>query len=321
MAITFVDNKKKLVFGDSVKITLSTLSGNSGEIEELSLNGKILNVDSILPQEITLDPVNKLGKNTLLAKAKVDNKVETSTASFTIISDIEPENFSFKVVNTFPHDQKAYTQGFVINQGVWFEGTGGQGVSDIRKVNKSNGKVILGVPLEDRYFGEGITIHKNKMYQLTWKAQTGFIYEPSSLVREKSFFYEGEGWGITSDSNHLIMSNGSNVLKFLNDQTWAVERKIHVYDNKGPVTFLNELEYIDGHIWANVWQQEHIVVIDPITGRVTQRIKLKGILKRNGFPNAEVLNGIAWDSDKRELFVTGKYWPFIYQIESVPAPI
>lgn len=225
------------------------------------------------------------------------------------------QTLSFSIVRTLPHDVDAFTQGLVIHNGEFIESTGQNGQSTIRRVEISTGRIKRLEKLEGRYFGEGVTVLNGRAYMITWLSQTGFIFDPSTLRRLDNFSYAGEGWGLTNDGTRLILSNGSNTLSVINASTYAVERSITVTMNGSPVSQLNELEWIDGQIWANVWQTERLVRIDPATGNVTAIVDLTGILPSSARSSkTDVLNGIAYDSKTKALYVTGKNWPWVFQI-------
>ena len=226
---------------------------------------------------------------------------------------------TFKVVSSFPHDTDAFTQGLVSDNGVLYEGTGLNGKSSLRRVDLETGGVLQSLNLSPQYFGEGITVLGDKIYQLTWDTNVGFIYEKASFDLLGEFSYPTQGWGITNDGRYLIMSDGSSILHFLDPQTFENIRDLPVFDTNGPVTGLNELEFIKGEIYANVFPTDRIARISPSTGRVIGWIDLTGLLNekdRNG--NNAVLNGIAYDESDDRLFVTGKLWPKIFEIKLVP---
>ncbi len=227
--------------------------------------------------------------------------------------------YSYRIVNTFPHDREAFTQGLVFDRGVLYEGTGLRGRSELRKVAIPSGKVLKRSKLPGRFFGEGITIYKEKVIQLTWKSHVGFVYDKRTLERRHNFYYPTEGWGITHDGTRLIMSDGTSKLQFLNVNSFNVTGVIEVRENGVPLTDLNELEYVNGEIWANVWSTDRIARISSDTGQVIGWIDLSGLLKAEGpTRSVDVLNGIAYDKKDDRLFVTGKLWPKLFEIELVP---
>lgn len=227
--------------------------------------------------------------------------------------------YSCKIINTYPHDSNAFTQGLVYEDGFLYEGTGREGQSSIRKVEYETGKVIQIYNLPEKYFGEGITIFQDKIFQLTYKSQTGFVYDKKTFKLLQEFKYNSEGWGLTNDGTHLIMSDGSPTLYFYDPKNFELISKIPVYYKGSLLRNLNELEYINGNIYANIWQTDYIAIIDPKSGQVMGIVDLSGLLKTadiNG--QIDVLNGIAYDAGKKRLFVTGKWWPKLFEIKLMP---
>ncbi|MFT6970131.1 MAG: glutamine cyclotransferase [Roseivirga sp.] len=227
-----------------------------------------------------------------------------------------PELISFKVEQTMKHDTAAYTQGFLIHEGQIFESTGQEG-SWIGIVNPKTGTSDKKVILDDQYFGEGITILNNKIYQLTWQEKTGFVYDLDSYELIKEFSYPMEGWGLTDDGKDLIMSDGSNSLYFLDTTNFSVSNKMSVTYQGVAVSSINELEYVDGYIWANIYQKDLIAKIDAKTGKIEAFLDLSDLTYRTGLlnPSMDVLNGIAWHESTQSLLVTGKLWPLIYVLK------
>ncbi|UCG13987.1 MAG: glutaminyl-peptide cyclotransferase [Deltaproteobacteria bacterium] len=229
-----------------------------------------------------------------------------------------PPVYTYKIVNTFPHDPNAFTQGLVFKGGVIYEGTGLLGRSELRKVDLVTGDVLQHRNLPAYLFGEGVTAYENRLIQLTWKAGVGLVYDRASFGLIKEFRYSTEGWGITHDGKRLIMSDGTSTLRFLDPQTFAEIGLIEVYDRTDPVIKLNELEYVQGEVFANVWRTDLIARIAPETGRVVGWIDLAGLLKpEDRIPATGVLNGIAYDPANDRLFVTGKLWPKLFEIKPV----
>ncbi len=227
--------------------------------------------------------------------------------------------FSYRVVNTYPHDRRAYTQGFVFENGFLYEGTGIRGASTLRKVELKTGNTLQIRKLPAQFFGEGLTIYENKIIQLTWVSHTGFVYDKESFELLRAFIYPTEGWGITHDGRRLIMSDGTSTLHFLDPENFEETERIEVWDNDGPVTALNELEYVKEEIYANILGRDCIARIAPQTGRVIAWIELEGILGTDKERNSVgALNGIAYDAKNDRLFVTGKLWPSIFEIKLVP---
>ena len=224
----------------------------------------------------------------------------------------------YRIVNTYPHDPRAFTQGLVFADGVLYEGTGLRGQSGLRKVDLKTGNILRVRQLSAHFFGEGITIYGNRVIQLTWRAKVGFVYDRQTFQLLDTFNYLTEGWGITHDGRSLIMSDGTSTLYFLDPQTFQEVDRLAVHTRDGPVSRLNELEYVQGEIYANVWKTDRIARISPQTGEVVGWIDLEGLLKpedRNS--RIDVLNGIAYDVENDRLFVTGKLWPKLFEIELV----
>ncbi|UCE20492.1 MAG: glutaminyl-peptide cyclotransferase [Gemmatimonadota bacterium] len=228
-------------------------------------------------------------------------------------------SYTYKIVNIYPHDQGAFTQGLAFADGILYEGTGGVGISTLRKVDLETGKVIQQQRLPNNFFGEGVTVYKDHVMQLTYLSKIGFVYDKQRFTVLQRFNYPTEGWGLTHDGTHLIMSDGTATLYLLDPETFENRGKIAVYDDNGPVPFLNELEYVKGYIYANVWQSDDIAIISPETGQVEGYIHLQGLIDPASIQEPiDVLNGIAYDSKKDRLFVTGKLWPELFEIELVP---
>jgi glutamine cyclotransferase len=226
--------------------------------------------------------------------------------------------FGYQVVRSYPHDRGAFTQGLIFRNGVFYEGTGLNGRSGIRKVKLDTGEVLQAKPLGAQYFGEGITDWKGSLIQITWQTEIGFVYDMASFEQTKTWSYTGEGWGLTHDDTRIIMSDGSSSLRFLDPATLKETGRLVVRDANGPVERLNELEYVKGEILANVWQTERIARISPKDGQVTGWIDLSGLLSPAERAGTDVLNGIAYDAAGDRLFVTGKLWPRIFEITLAP---
>lgn len=238
---------------------------------------------------------------------------EPSPADADLAADI-PE-YSFEVVNTWPHDVKAFTQGLIFYDDALLESTGQYGESSLRKVDVRTGRVLKRINVPAQYFAEGLTLLGGKVFQLTWTTRKGFIYDPQTLQKEGEFTYGGEGWGLTSDGESLIISDGTNQIRFLDATDYRIKRTIEVFDNNRPLRDLNELEYVKGEIYANVWHSERVARIDPQTGKILGWIDLKGLLAPDEQSDPEaVLNGIAYDEAGDRLFVTGKLWPKLFEI-------
>jgi glutamine cyclotransferase len=236
------------------------------------------------------------------------------------INPVIPTTYTYEIINTFPHDRKAFTQGLAFENGFLYEGTGLPGRSSLRKVELETGNVLQMHQLLTKFFGEGITISGDKIIQLTYQNNTGFVYNKDTFELLREFNYQTEGWGITHDGTHLIMSDGTPTLYFLDPETYERVSQIKVYNRNTPLWGINELEYVEGQIYANVWPEERIAMIAPDTGRVTGWIEMKGLLSRQDYTEyVDVFNGIAYDKNTRRLFVTGKFWPKLFEIKLIPS--
>lgn len=246
-------------------------------------------------------------------------------AIFISISTCSAQNkaptYGYRIVHTYPHDPKAFTQGLIYLSGYLYESTGLEGQSTLRKVDLQTGKVLQRYDLAPDIFGEGLTNWKNTLIQLTWKAGNAFVYDRATFHLLHTFHYSGEGWGLTQDGAHIIMSDGSSSLRFLDPQTFQELKRILVTDGGVEVHDLNELEYIHGQIYANVWMTDLIAMISPQSGHVTGWIDLSGLRPASTQGNSDaVLNGIAFDAARNRLFVTGKLWPELFEIQLVRKP-
>ncbi len=232
-----------------------------------------------------------------------------------------PPQYTFKIVRTFPHDPSAFTQGLAYRDGFLYESTGLNGRSSLRKVRLETGEVVQRRDLAPEFFGEGITLFKNEVIQLTWQSQTGFVYDLSDFRLLRQFSYSGEGWGLATDGRELFMSDGSPEIRVLDAITLAEKRRFTVHDGTTRINQLNELEFVDGELFANIWQTDRIARISPRSGEVAGWIDLKGLLSPvYRLESGAVLNGIAYDPNRQRLFVTGKLWPNVFEIQLVPIP-
>lgn len=306
--------------GDSVRI-------------KLNIRDKSISVDSVVIKAGNDHPVRypgdrssvywltedaKAGQNIIKATFYFDDSLkEHHSVAITLLSDITPRSYKYRVIKAYPHDEGAFTQGLVYHDGYLLESTGQNGKSSLRKVEISTGKVIRMVNLDPAFFGEGITILGDEIYQLTWRAHTGFIYNLADFELLKTFNYTNEqGWGLTSMGDNLVMTDGSSFLYIIEPEYFTQTGQIDVLNHQGRITQLNELEYINGKILANVLGESFIVVIEPSNGKVTGIIELEALIPEGLEKEMnKVLNGIAYDKETEHLFVTGKYWPLLYEIE------
>ena len=257
----------------------------------------------------------------LLGSLLITGVLALSTTLFVILTEKPADSklayYTYSIVNTYPHDENAFTQGLVYENGSLYESTGLYGRSTLRRVELENGEILQRYTLSDRYFGEGITIFDGKIIQLTWNEHKGFIYDKRSFDLLQEFSYSTEGWGITYDGNRLITSNGSTTLTFLDPETFEKVGQVEVHDTVS-VTQINELEYINGKVYANIWKEEKIAIINPQTGQVEGWIDMSGIQDLENQDVDNVLNGIAYDAEGNRLFVTGKMWPHLFEIKLIP---
>ncbi|SFC57013.1 Glutamine cyclotransferase [Parapedobacter composti] len=267
---------------------------------------------------VTLDTEHvAFGSRTLSARLYYNGEEQVAYSNIVVVPP-SPQRYGFSVVNEYPHDPEAYTQGLEYENGVLYESTGQTGKSSLRKVNYRTGEILQRIDLDDQYFGEGMTIVGDKILQLTWRNKIGFVYNKQTFAKIGEFAYgqSPEGWGLCYDGNRIIKSDGSNRLYFLNKDTYAEEGFIEVYNDSGPVDSLNELEYINGKVYANVYTEDIIVIINPQTGAVEGEINLIGIYPDKKEYDNE-LNGIAYDRQGDRLFVTGKLWSKLYEIKPI----
>lgn len=266
-----------------------------------------------------------LGYRLITAIVKTSEKIDTITNNIILKTDKKPTDIKYTLVNTFPHDTSAYTQGLSFIDGKLLESTGRKGYSQLKWVNLTTGKTIKATALDKAYFGEGSVMVGNKIIVLTWQENVGLVYDANTLSLTSTFPYQNsrEGWGLTFNGSQLLRSDGSNKIWMMNATTYKEEGYIEVYDNKGAVEGLNELEYIDGKVYANVYGDNRMLIIDPKTGVVEARVDLSALVPKNYFMDEmeesnNVLNGIAYDKVAKRLFVTGKKWPKLFEIKLRP---
>lgn len=259
-----------------------------------------------------------LGVHPITAMVTYGDTTEETVTNLTVLNDIAPKIYGYRILNEYPHDITSYTQGLEFYQGDLYESTGQYGKSKLRKVDYKTGKVLNNINLERQYFGEGLTILDNKLYQLTWKESIGFIYDLDTFEKTGSFNYgkSKEGWGLCNDGKVIYKTDGTNKIWRLNPSTLAEEDYIQVYTNTGKIDSLNELEYIDGKIFANIYQRNGVLIINPENGAVEGVIDfspLQKLVKQH--PSLDVLNGIAYNPETKTIFVTGKDWDKLFEVE------
>ncbi|MBW7867818.1 MAG: glutaminyl-peptide cyclotransferase [Brumimicrobium sp.] len=315
-------NNANVQRGQTIRISLEILAED--DIEKISIftkdtsiyEGNVTDAQKIF--EVNTRNWN-IGTNQISLKVVTKNKgIKTENRIIKIFPDVFPKEYTAEVVQEFPHNTSSYTQGLEFSDGELYEGTGGRadgtaGESMLAKVNLKNGEILQKKMLDHKYFGEGITLLNNKIYQITWQEHTCFVYDKNTFTELTQLTYTGEGWGLCNNGTQIIMSDGSERIYFRDPENFTIQKTIEVYSNAGPIRGLNELEYINGKIYANVYTENYIVIIDPSTGIVTGRIDATTITldyRKTG----EVLNGIAYNPLTKQLFITGKRWPSLLEI-------
>jgi len=264
---------------------------------------------------------SSFGSRLLTARIYQAGEEDEVTANIIILPAAPPVNYQYEIISTFPHDTSSYTQGLEFHDGLLYESDGEYGGSSLRKVDVSSGKVLKKTDMPANVFAEGLTVIGSKLILLTWQNGIGMIYDKNSFEKIGEFPYQAsrEGWGLCSDDRWLYKSDGTNRIYRLNKENYREEGFFEVYDHNGPVNYLNELEYIDGKIYANIYQNSRVVIIDPQTGAVTGDVNFSELESRiERYPNTDVFNGIAWDNQGKRLFVTGKKWNKLFQVRLQP---
>lgn len=317
-----LNTSKKVTLGENVSIKLEQIKGNDIDSVHLFVKKKRINTTQMSISINTND--FGVGKHAITAIAFYPNKSKKITGTIEILAKNAPAIYSYKIVNTYAHDKEAYTQGLEFKNNFLYETTGRKGSSTLRKVILETGEVVQKIDLDKKYFGEGMTIFENKIYWLTWQARKGFIYDLDTFKQVGEFDYNNsnQGWGLTHNSTELIKSDGTNKIWFLEAKNQQEKKYIQVYTNKYAVDNLNEIELINGKIYANKWQQNSILIINPETGAVEGVANLNGLRdlvakEQDLDANDDVLNGIAYDSTNNRLFVTGKHWGKLFEIELI----
>ncbi len=314
---TIPDKKTEFKVGDSPLISIIKVDSISLDSIQFYFRNQKLQTSTSLPVKLKVkNNLNKPGKSDFEARIFKNGQYQSQILTLRFLSDIEPQLYSYDIVKVYPHDRNAYTQGLVFENGYIYESNGLKGESTLRKLQIGTGEPIQSFTLAPEIFAEGLTIMDDNLIQISWRNRTGFVYNKKNFQLIKTFSYSTEGWGLTNDGKSLIMSDGSNIIYFIDPLSYAEIARIEVYDNKAPVANLNELEYIDGEIYANIYQTDKIARIDPSTGKVLAYIDLSKLLNTGDYErNTDVLNGIAYDSASKRLFVTGKNWPKLFEIK------
>ena len=312
----------------SIKTNAEKGNISNSETLKLSLiNKKNYTIDSVsytlsgLPIKENFELKNyKLGKQTIEATVYFNNEKQTTTTTVTILSSDLPKVYSYKIINEYPHDITSYTQGIEFFNDTLYESTGQYNESKLRKVNYKTGEIIKNIGLANEYFGEGLTILNNKVYQLTWKEGVGFVYDINTFEKLSSFKYGNskEGWGLCNNDNSIFKSDGTEKIWLLNPETLVEEEFIQVYTNKGKIVGINEMEWIDGNIYANRYQKNGVAIINPKNGAVIGVIDFTPLKKKvTQHDGLDVLNGIAYNPKTKTIFVTGKRWDKLFEVEII----
>lgn len=323
-SIRIQPDKNSYTTGDKVTVILNTKTKDGTLLKsELFLDEKSLFTTKNIESSYVIETADIMpGTHYLKVVATKEGDISGENyAAFLLLPKNPPAKYGYKIIDSHPHDPLHFTQGLEIKDGYLYEGTGREGHSGIFKIDLNSWKTVLEHKIENKHFGEGITIINDKLYELTYKSKIAFVYDLNNFQLLKTWsFKSAEGWGLANDGKYLIMSDGSENLTFIDPATFSVAKKIQVCNNAGLVKNLNELEYIKGEIWANVWMTDKIVRINPNTGEIVGEIDLTGLLgtlRSNQNEEEDVLNGIAFDPAKNKIYVTGKLWPKIFEIELV----
>ncbi len=308
-----LNTPKTIQISEPLSISVREKNGNPIDSVQYFINGQPVPAG----QDLDISRY-RLGKQAVSATIYFDGQERKVNNTVYFLAAEAPKVYGYEIVNEFPHDDQAFTQGFVYHDGYFYESTGQRGSSSLRKTEIETGKVIQKIDLDRKYFGEGMTIYKGKIYQLTWQRKVGFIYDLDTFELQRTFDYgeSQEGWGLTHDNKDLIKTDGSERIWFLDPETLAEKRYIETYTNKRKAEKLNELEFVKGKIYANIWQQNSILIVDPGNGTIEAIVNLKGLQTKAGQEGEDyVLNGIAYDEENDRLFVTGKNWNKVFEIK------
>lgn len=312
-SITTNAEKGNISIDKTLEITLVNKKNHTVDSVVYKLDGKQIS-------ELTPLSRFRLGKHTLEAAVYFNDENQVTSTSITILNDSAPKVYSYKIVNEYPHDITSYTQGLEFYSGTLYESTGQYKESKLRKVDYKTGEVLKNINLADEYFGEGLTIFENKIYQLTWRKGTGFVYDANTFEKLSSFKYGNskEGWGLCNDNTVLYKSDGTENIWILNPQTLVEQDYVQVYTNKGKIVGINEMEWIDGYVYANRYQKDGVAIINPKNGAVVGVIDFSPLKEKvTQHEGLDVLNGIAFNPESKTIFVTGKRWDKLFEVEII----
>ena len=315
---SFDESKFKSEYSNDDSLSLRLLNGENKKIDSIVYfvnDKKIGSIKNLGNLTFSLKD-QKLGYQNLKALVYFEGENQEITSRIELVSNVTPKLLNYKIVNTFPHDTSSFTEGLEFFRDTLYEGTGLRGFSKLLKTDYKTGKIYKSLKLEDSYFGEGITFINNKLYQLTWEEKTGFIYNVDTWKVEKKFAYdkEIEGWGMTNDGKVIYESDGTEKIWKMNPANQKMIDYVNVYSGSSKIKSVNELEYINGKIYCNIWQKDAIAVVNPENGKVEGIINLAGLRKFIKHAEAEVLNGIAYNPKTKTIFVTGKKWEKLFEI-------
>ncbi len=310
---------QKININKPLSLSVQEVNGQTIDSVHYFLDGKEINAKNNGSLNINQ---HRLGKHTLTAQIYFEGNTKKLHNTIYFLADKAPTIYNYKLINTYPHDANAFTQGLEFHDGYIYESTGKRGKSSIRKTDLKTGEILQIASLDKKFFGEGMTIFNNKIYQLTWQSKQGFIYNLNTFEQTGSFTYNNskEGWGLTHNNKELIKSDGTEKIWFLDPETLQEKYFIEAYTNKRKAERLNEIEYINGKIYANIWQKNTIIIINPVNGTIEGVVNLNGLSKliENSKKSVDyVLNGIAYDPKTERLFVTGKNWDKMFEIELI----
>lgn len=316
---SFDESKLKEQYLPEEVLELSIQNNNNKKVDSITyrINDTIIAVKKGL-EKLTFELKNqKFGYQNLKAEIYYEGEKTETSSKIEVTSPIQPSLLQYKIINTYPHDPTSFTEGLEFFRDTLYESTGLNGKSYLRKYDYKSGKIYKQIDLEQQYFGEGITIMKDKIYQLTWKEKTGFIYNANTFKLEKTFTYDKdiEGWGMTNDGTHLYQTDGTEKIWKKNPATQKMIDYVNVYSGSSKIPSINELEWINGKIFCNVWQKDAIAIVNPTSGAVESILDLSGLRTKIESPNAEVLNGIAYNPKTKTIFVTGKNWDKTFEIQ------
>ena len=314
---TIQSNGKKNIISNAEILELSILNPNNKVIDSVQFT---LN-KSLISKQFNLKTIG-LGEKMIKATIFFEGKKEVALKKVIVVNSKSPKLYSYKLINTYPHDITSYTQGLEFHNGILYESTGQYGESKLRALDYKKGKVLKNINLLSSYFGEGLTILNDKIYQLTWREGRGLIYDVNKFEAIGSFNYgqSKEGWGLCNDGQKLYKTDGSENIWILNSSTLEEERFVQAYTNKGKLANLNELEWVEGKIYANRYQKNGVAIINPVNGAIEAVIDFKDLKKKvTNHPGLDVLNGMAYNPETKTLFVTGKRWDKIFEVKIIPA--